>query len=108
MQFKSSLVVLWWESYLPMQGTRVQPLLWEDSTSFGATKPACHSSETCAPKQEKPLQQEDQAQQPESSPCSPRLEKGRAQQRPRAAKINKKIFKELYLKRYYWINPGER
>ena len=32
-------VVQWTRIFLPMHGTRVQSLVWEDSTCFGATKP---------------------------------------------------------------------
>ena len=39
---KTSLVVKWLKILLPMQGTRVQSLVWEDSTCHGATKPVCH------------------------------------------------------------------
>jgi len=37
------LVVQWLSSFLPMQGTQVQSLAWEDSTSCGTTKPSCHN-----------------------------------------------------------------
>ena len=32
-------VVQWWTIHLPTQGTRVQSLVWEDSTCLRATKP---------------------------------------------------------------------
>ena len=35
----SSLVVQWIRNCLPMQGTRVQFLVWEDPTCCGAAKP---------------------------------------------------------------------
>ena len=28
---------------LPMQGTRVPSLIWEDPTCYGAAKPTCHN-----------------------------------------------------------------
>jgi len=39
----TSLVVQWLGVCLPMQGTQVQSLVWEDSTYHGATKPVCHN-----------------------------------------------------------------
>ena len=36
---KTSLVILWLRIHLPMQGTRVQSLSWEDLTYHGASKP---------------------------------------------------------------------
>ena len=39
----TSLVVQWIRIRLPMQETRVQSLVWEDSTFLGATKSRCHS-----------------------------------------------------------------
>jgi len=35
----TSLVVQWLGIYLPVEGTWVRSLLWEDSTNPGATKP---------------------------------------------------------------------
>ena len=39
----TSLVVQWLRILLPMQGTRVRALVWEDPTCCGATKPIRHS-----------------------------------------------------------------
>ena len=39
----TSLVAQWLRIRLPMQGTRVRALVWEDPTCCGATKPVCHS-----------------------------------------------------------------
>ena len=39
----TSLVVQWLKIHLPMQGTRVQALVWEDPTYRGATKPMHHN-----------------------------------------------------------------
>ena len=39
----TSLVVQWLRIRLPMQGTQVQALVWEDPTCRGATKPVCHN-----------------------------------------------------------------
>ena len=40
---RASLVVQWLRIHLPMQGTRVRSLVWEDPTCRGATKPVSHS-----------------------------------------------------------------
>ena len=37
------LVAQWLRIRLPMQGTRVQALVWEDPTCRGATKPVHHN-----------------------------------------------------------------
>ena len=39
----ASLVVQWLRVRLPMQGTRVQALVWEDPTGRGATGPVSHN-----------------------------------------------------------------
>ena len=39
----ASLVAQWLRICLPMQGTRVRALVWEDPTCRGATRPASHS-----------------------------------------------------------------
>ena len=44
----ASLVAQWLRICLPMQGTRVQSLVWEDPTCRGATKPVCHNDWACA------------------------------------------------------------
>ena len=40
---RTSLVAQWLRICLPMQGTRVQVLVWEDPTCLGATKPVSHN-----------------------------------------------------------------
>jgi len=80
---KISLLVQWIGICLPMQGIPVWPLVWEDSTCHGATKPMCLDTHppwatttepTCcnywslnsrswAPQQEKPQQWEAHAPQ---------------------------------------------
>ena len=40
-QLQTSLVVHWLRIHLPMQGTWIQFLFWEDATYHGATKPVC-------------------------------------------------------------------
>ena len=39
----ASLVMQWWRICLPMQGTRVRALVWEDPTCHGATRPVSHN-----------------------------------------------------------------
>ena len=39
----ASLVAQWLRIRLPMQGTRVRALVWEDSTCHGVTKPVRHN-----------------------------------------------------------------
>ena len=55
----ASLVAQWLRVCLPMQGTRVRALVWEDPTCRGATGPMGHNcwacaSGACAPRQERP------------------------------------------------------
>ena len=55
----ASLVAQWLRVCLPMQGTRVRALVWEDPTCRGATGPVSHNcwawaSEASAPQQERP------------------------------------------------------
>ena len=40
---RTSLVAQWLRIHLPMQGTQVQSLVWEDPTCCGATKPMSHN-----------------------------------------------------------------
>ena len=40
---RASLVVQWLRVCLPMQGTRVRALVWEDPTCRGATRPVSHN-----------------------------------------------------------------
>ena len=39
----ASLVAQWLRICLPMQGTQVRALVWEDTTCRGATKPVSHN-----------------------------------------------------------------
>ena len=120
---RTSLVAQWLRICLPMQGTQVRALVWEDPTCHGATKPVRHNYWACALEPEattteptchnywahvlqllKPVCLEPVLRNKrsprtatKSSPCSPKLEKARAQQRrPNAAKnkINKIIKKK--------------
>ena len=40
---RASLVAQWLTICLPMQGTRVRALVWEDPTCRGATRPVNHN-----------------------------------------------------------------
>ena len=42
-QYRASLVAQWLRIRLPMQGTRVRALVWEDPTCRGATRPVSHN-----------------------------------------------------------------
>ena len=44
----TSLVANWLRIHLPMQGTQVRALVWEDPTCRGATKPVRHNYWACA------------------------------------------------------------
>ena len=44
----ASLVAQWLRICLPMRGTWVQALVWEDPTCRGATEPVSHSYWACA------------------------------------------------------------
>ena len=44
----TSLVAQWLRIHLPMQGTQVRALVWEDPTCRGATKPTHHNYWACA------------------------------------------------------------
>ena len=45
---RASLVARWLRIRLPMQGTRVRTLVWEDPTCRGATRPVSHNYWACA------------------------------------------------------------
>ena len=56
---RASLVAQWLRICLPMQGTRVRALVWEDPACRGAAGPVSHNcwacaSGACAPQQERP------------------------------------------------------
>ena len=63
---RASLVAQWLRVRLPVRGTWVRALVWEDPTCRGATKPVCHNywacaSGACAPQGERPRQWEARA-----------------------------------------------
>ena len=53
---RTSLGAQWLRICLPMQGTRVRALVWEDSTCRGATKPTSHNWKKPARSNEDPTQ----------------------------------------------------
>ena len=90
----TSQVVQWLRIRLPVQGTWVQTLVWEDSTCCGAAKPMCHNYWACTlkpashnywarmPQLLKPtclepmlLNKRSHHTATKSSPCSPQLGK---------------------------------
>ena len=100
----TSLVVQWLRIRLPMQGTQVRALVWEDPTCHGATKPvrhnywawaleptshnywSPHAYSLCSATREATIMRSTRTPM-KGSPCSPQLEKASAQQwRPNAAK----------------------
>ena len=92
---------------LPMQGTRVPSLVWEDPTchracalkSPRAMTAEIHLLRTCAPQQKEATAMRSPCITTKSSPCSPPLEKALAQQqRPSATKIK-------FKKRKKTLNP---
>ena len=108
---RTSLVAQWLRIRLPMQGTQVRALVWEDPTGRGAAKPVYHNYWACAlqpvshnywahmPQLLKPVclepvlcnkrshRNEKPMHHSKGSPRSPQLEKARVQQwRPNAAK----------------------
>ena len=112
----TSLAVQWLRIHLPMQGTWVQSLAWEDPTWHRATKTERHNSEALAlepggcncwahtlqllkpacprahaPQQQKTPQWGAHALLLESSFCSPQLEKACAQQQRLSAAKSKWI-----------------
>ena len=67
--FGASLVAQWLRVCLPMRGTRVRALVWEDPACRGAIGPVGHNcwacaSGACAPQQERPQQERPQQERP--------------------------------------------
>ena len=88
---RASLVAQWLRICLPMQGTRVRALVWEDPTCRGATNPVSHNywacaSGACAPQREAATVRGPRTAM-KSGPRLPQLEKALAQKwRPDTAK----------------------
>ena len=107
----TSLVVWWLRIRLPMQGTQVRSLVWEDPTCHGATKPRHHNYWACEPQLLSPCTATTEARTPracgpqgeaatmrsprsatKSSPHWPQLEKAHAQQwRPNAVGLSEAL-----------------
>ena len=89
--FRASLVAQWLRICLPMQGTRVRALVWEDPTCRGATGPVspnywARASGACAPQREAAIVRGPRTAM-KSGPRLPQLEKALAQKRrPNRAK----------------------
>ena len=87
---RASLVAQWLRIRLPMQGTRVRALIWEDPTCRGATRPVSHNSlrvwSLCSATGEAAMMRGPRTAM-KSGPHLPQLEKALAQkQRPNTAK----------------------
>ena len=101
---RASLVVQWLRICLPMQGTRVRALVWEDPTCCGATGPvsrnywACTSG-ACAPPTREAAIVRGLRTAMRSGPHLPQLEKALAQKRrPNTAKNKLKKKKSVVLR----------
>ena len=96
----ASLVAQWLRICLPMQGTRVRALVWEDPTCRGATRPVSHNywacaSGACAPQQERLQQWEAHAPRWRGAPaCHNWRKPSHRNEDPTQPKINKFIKKK--------------
>ena len=94
---RASLVAQWLRICLPMQGTRVRALVWEDPTCHGATKPVSHkywawASGACAPQRERPRQWEARTRRWRMALARPNWRKpSHRNEDPTQPKINKLI-----------------
>ena len=95
--YRASLVAQWLRICLPMQGTRVRALFWEDPTCRGATRPVSHNywacaSGACASHQERPRQWEARAPRWRVAPtCHNQRKPSHRNEDPTHPKINKLI-----------------
>ena len=90
---RASLVAQWLRICLPMQGTRVRALVWEDPTCRGANGPVSHTcwacaSGACAPQREAAIMRGPRTAM-KSGPRLPQLEKALAQKRRPNTAIDK-------------------
>ena len=91
----ASLAAQWLRVRLPMQGTRVRALVWEDPTCRGATRPVSHNYWACAsgasaPQQERPRQWEAHAPRWRVAPaCRNERKPSHRNEDPTQPKINK-------------------
>ena len=95
---QASLVAQWLRICLPMQGTQVRALVWEDPTCRGATRPVSHNywacaSGACAPQREAATVRGPRTAM-KSGPRLPQLEKALSQKR----RPNTAIKKNIYMK----------
>ena len=91
----ASLVAQWLGICLPMQGTRVRALVWEDPTWRGVTKPVNHNywacaTGACAPQREATIVRGPRTAM-KSGPRLPQLEKALTQKRRPNTARNKYI-----------------
>ena len=88
-----SLAVRSWGIRLPMQRTRVQSLVWEDSHAVRPvhTNTEVHMPTASAPQREKPLQREAGHRNKRQPPRAATWETRTQQRRPSTAKTNKKF-----------------
>ena len=127
----ASLVVQWLGICLPVQGTRVRSLVWEDPTCRGATRPMSHNYWACAleptshnywsPRAHGPrahaLQQREATAMrsprnaTKSNPCWPQLEKAASTKTQCSQSINqcikRKKRKEQPFK-HFWLRCTQR
>ena len=84
---RTSLVAQWLRIRLPMQGTQVRTLVWEDPTCHGATKPMCHNYWSPCSTTREATAMRSLCTATKSSSCLLQLEKAHTQQqRPNATK----------------------
>ena len=106
----------WIRIHMPVQETWVRALVWEDPACHGATKPMHHDYCSRAPSlcsTREATAGGAGAARLERSPCSPQLEKARAEQpRPSSTKKTKKkkvnFTKQNKAGELLWIKGDER
>ena len=97
----ASLVAQWLRVCLPMQGTRVRALVWEDPNCRRATGPVSHNywacvSGACAPQQERPRQWEASAPRWRVAPaCRNWRKPSHRNEDPTQPKINNKLINKF-------------
>ena len=93
---RTSLVVQWLITHLPVQQTLAWSLVREDSTCCGATKPVRHNFWASVPQLLKPAHNKRSPHaKTKSNPASLQLEKARAKQQRTSAATNKYITYQL-------------
>ena len=109
---RASLVAQWLRICLPMQGTRVRALVWEDPTCGGATGPVSHNywacaSAACALQREAAIVRGPRIAM-KSGPRLPQLEKALAQKRSHPTQPKIKLINKLKKKRINRKGWGKR